>query len=115
MAAAAPPKVAAVEKEAPHGNVSLGFRPPKAYKDPTFLSSKAARTIRILCEYEQPGDKLKEHGIKGTILFFGSARSKNREEWDAAKVDADARVAAETLAVWACRGQGGCAQGRSPC
>ncbi|MCE1165099.1 MAG: TIGR00730 family Rossman fold protein [Bacteroidetes bacterium] len=48
---------------------------PKAYKNNDFLSSPAARTVRILTEYLEPYSRLKQNKIKDTIVFFGSART----------------------------------------
>lgn len=50
--------------------------PAKAYKDLTFLNSPAARTVRILCEYEEPRQRFRRAGIRDTIVFFGSARAR---------------------------------------
>lgn len=47
---------------------------PKAYRNPKFLNSPEARTVRIMTEYLEPLDRLKKHNIKDTIVFFGSAR-----------------------------------------
>jgi uncharacterized protein (TIGR00730 family) len=49
-------------------------RPPKAYKNISFLNSSDARTIRILSEYYEPLARFKKHKIKNSIVFFGSAR-----------------------------------------
>ena len=49
-------------------------RAPKAYNDKNFLTSKDARTIRILSEFLEPEAKFKEENIEDTIVFFGSAR-----------------------------------------
>ncbi|TNE89545.1 MAG: LOG family protein [Deltaproteobacteria bacterium] len=51
-------------------------QPPKAYKNLDFLNSPAARTIRIMCEYEEPRQRLARQGVHNTIVFFGSARIK---------------------------------------
>jgi uncharacterized protein (TIGR00730 family) len=67
--------------------------PPKAYKNLDFLSSPAARHIRILCEYEEPRQRLMRHRVHHTIVFFGSARCRAIDE--AEKMLADARVALE--------------------
>jgi uncharacterized protein (TIGR00730 family) len=45
-----------------------------------FLTSPAARTIRILSEYLEPMDRLRRARIRDTIVFFGSARSLSPEE-----------------------------------
>jgi len=55
----------------------------KAYKNDAFLNSGHARFIRIMCEYEETLYRLKQYGVKSTILFFGSARAKSREQYDA--------------------------------
>jgi len=49
--------------------------PEKAYKDLDFLTSPAARHIRILCEYEEPRQRFHKHNVHHTIVFFGSART----------------------------------------
>ncbi len=46
----------------------------KAYKNPEFLGSSDARTIRILSEYLEPAARFRKHNIKDTIVFYGSAR-----------------------------------------
>jgi uncharacterized protein (TIGR00730 family) len=46
----------------------------KTYKNPDFLNSKEARTLRILAEYLEPEKRFKENGIEHTVVFFGSAR-----------------------------------------
>lgn len=48
--------------------------PEKAYKDLEFLTSSAARTVRILSEYYEPQARLEKSKIEDTIVFFGSAR-----------------------------------------
>ena len=54
----------------------------KAYKNEAFLSSSHARHLRILCEYEETMQRLRANGIRATIMFFGSARSKDRAQYD---------------------------------
>ena len=69
--------------------------PEKAYKNLEFLSSPAARHIRILCEYEEPRQRLIRHRVHHTIVFFGSARTRSGEDaralLEAARVDWTAR------------------------
>lgn len=55
-------------------------RPEKAYRDQEFLNSRDARHLRILAEYAQPLARLREEGIRNTIVFFGSARIRDPEE-----------------------------------
>lgn len=45
-----------------------------AYDNRHFLTSDAARPLRILAEYLEPLDRFRQAGIQDTIVFFGSAR-----------------------------------------
>lgn len=63
---------------------SLLQRAPKAYKNLDFLNSKDARSIRILAEYTYPEHTLRNVPMLGTIAFFGSARIRSEEEFQAA-------------------------------
>jgi uncharacterized protein (TIGR00730 family) len=56
------------------------FNPPRAYRDPEFMNSPEARSLRILAEYIEPEDRFEEFNIKDTILVFGSARLLPRDE-----------------------------------
>ncbi|MFT4538690.1 MAG: hypothetical protein ACI841_001381 [Planctomycetota bacterium] len=60
------------------------YRPVKAYKNAEFLNSPDARSLRILSEYNEPASRFKEFEVKDTIVFFGSARLKGREDAEAA-------------------------------
>jgi uncharacterized protein (TIGR00730 family) len=51
--------------------------PVKAYKNPEFLNSPAARTIRIMCEYTEPAVRFSKLDVRDMIVFFGSARIKS--------------------------------------
>ncbi len=53
------------------------LKPEKAYKNLDYLNSPGARTIRILAEFLEPMQRFQEHRIEDTIVFFGSARTKN--------------------------------------
>ncbi|MFP4069174.1 MAG: LOG family protein [Opitutales bacterium] len=48
--------------------------PLKAYKNLDFLNSDAARSIRVLCEFTEPGPRFAAQGVRDTIVLFGSAR-----------------------------------------
>jgi uncharacterized protein (TIGR00730 family) len=48
---------------------------PKAYDNTRFLHSSQARTIRILAEYLEPQARVRQEKIRGTVVFFGSARA----------------------------------------
>ena len=52
----------------------MGKKSTKAYKDPEFLGSRDARTIRILSEYLEPESRFRHLNVKDTIVFYGSAR-----------------------------------------
>jgi uncharacterized protein (TIGR00730 family) len=52
----------------------------KAYANPSFLSSKEARALRILSEYLEPKSRFERLHVDDTIVFMGSARLKSREE-----------------------------------
>lgn len=52
----------------------------KAYNNIDFLNSPDARTIRIMCEYIEPKARFEKYGINHTIVFFGSARIRPKQE-----------------------------------
>lgn len=54
--------------------------PLKAYEDLSFLHSRDGRPLRILAEYIEPEARFEAYNIADTIVFFGSARIKSREE-----------------------------------
>ncbi len=68
--------------------------PVKAYENLPFLKSASARAIRLLCEYEEPRQRFDACSIRGTIVFFGSARvlpvETAREMRDLAKMELQA-------------------------
>jgi len=49
------------------------------YYNKEFLGSPDGRPIRILAEYFGPIQKIKKSKIKDTIVFFGSARTKEKQ------------------------------------
>ena len=59
------------------------FVPLKAYKNPGFLESRDARALRILSEYVEPEARFRELEVKDTIVVFGSARIRSRENAEA--------------------------------
>ena len=65
-------------------------KPEKAYKNIDFLNSKGARTVRILCEYEEPKARLTAAGIENTIVMFGSARIRSESDAMTALTEAEA-------------------------
>jgi hypothetical protein len=70
----------------------LGW-PLKAYDNPAFLGSPEARSIRVLCEMNEPIGRLALHQIENTIVFFGSARLRASEDAqkDLATLEAEIR------------------------
>ena len=46
----------------------------KAYENDDFMHSRTARPLRILAEYLEPQARLRRHGIRRAITFWGSAR-----------------------------------------
>jgi uncharacterized protein (TIGR00730 family) len=57
-------------------------RAPLAYENPSFLNSADGRMIRILAEYSEPLARFRREQIQDTVVFFGSARFRGREEAD---------------------------------
>ena len=57
-----------------------GKMPLVAYQNDRFLESGDARTLRILSEYLAPSARLRRTGVRHTVVFFGSARIRPREE-----------------------------------
>jgi uncharacterized protein (TIGR00730 family) len=55
---------------------------PLAYENPVFLNSADGRLIRILSEYAEPLARFRREQIQDTVVFFGSARFRGREEAD---------------------------------
>lgn len=55
-------------------------KPPKAYKDLEFLNSPDARIVRMISEFLEPQSRFRKARIKDTIVMFGSARIRPRNE-----------------------------------
>jgi hypothetical protein len=53
---------------------------PLAYENPSFLNSADGRLIRIVAEYMEPLARFRREQIQDTVVFFGSARFRGREE-----------------------------------
>ena len=51
-----------------------------AYHDEAFMESLPARPLRIMAEYLDPLSRIRRENITDTIVMFGSARIKSREE-----------------------------------
>ena len=57
---------------------------PLAYENSGFLNSADGRLIRIVSEYMEPLARFRREQIQDTVVFFGSARFRGREEADQA-------------------------------
>lgn len=57
-------------------------RAPLAYENSSFLNSADGRLIRIVAEYCEPLARFRKEQIQDTVVFFGSARFRDREETD---------------------------------
>ncbi|HEY1581054.1 MAG TPA: TIGR00730 family Rossman fold protein [Terracidiphilus sp.] len=55
---------------------------PLAYENPAFLNGPDGRLIRIVAEYMEPLARFRHEHIQDTVVFFGSARFRGREEAD---------------------------------
>jgi len=70
------PKPAAEDPEAPARTkailASSAYR--IASEDLGFLASDSARGLRLLMDYQKPEDFLQSHGVRRTIVVFGSSR-----------------------------------------
>jgi hypothetical protein len=57
-------------------------RAPLAYENSAFLNSADGRLMRIVSEYLEPLARIRHEQIQDTVVFFGSARFRGREEAD---------------------------------
>src|SRR5580700_8907140 len=55
---------------------------PLAYENSVFLNSPDGRLIRIVSEYLEPLARFRREQIQDTVVFFGSARFRGRDEAD---------------------------------
>ncbi|HEY3705298.1 MAG TPA: TIGR00730 family Rossman fold protein [Terracidiphilus sp.] len=73
----------ATEAKLPSGSAPPPLdRAPLAYENSTFLNSADGRLIRILAEYTEPLARFRREQIQDTVVFFGSARFRGKEEAD---------------------------------
>jgi uncharacterized protein (TIGR00730 family) len=59
-------------------------RAPLAYENPAFLNGPDGRLMRILAEYSEPLARFRHERVQDTVVFFGSARFRGREEAEGA-------------------------------
>ncbi|MGA9672442.1 MAG: TIGR00730 family Rossman fold protein [Terracidiphilus sp.] len=53
-----------------------------AYENPEFLNGADGRLIRVMAEYLEPLARFRRENIQDTVVFFGSARFRGKEEAD---------------------------------
>jgi uncharacterized protein (TIGR00730 family) len=87
-------------KKAPHPAI-----PPLAYRNEEFLKHPDARPLRILSEYLEPLTHFRNHHVRDTVVFFGSARLK--EDGPLSQYYEDARTLARLITEWAASIDGG--------
>jgi len=79
-----------VQVEMPAATIPTNGAPPPlaaaplAYENPAFLNGPDGRLIRIVAEYMEPLARFRHEHIQDTVVFFGSARFRGREEADQA-------------------------------
>jgi uncharacterized protein (TIGR00730 family) len=69
----------------------------KAYDNRDFIHSRDGRIIRLIAEYQYPEQYFRKYGVKGTIVFYGSARTLSLEEFDVKIKDLNDKLAAADL------------------
>jgi uncharacterized protein (TIGR00730 family) len=78
------------------------FVPEKAYKNLKFLNSRDARVIRVLAEYLEPLQRMRNLKVNSTVLFLGSARAEpDQTDSVLGKYYWEAEELAFKLAEWA--------------
>ncbi|MEP6723172.1 MAG: TIGR00730 family Rossman fold protein [Variovorax sp.] len=61
-----------------------------AFADPEFLLRRETRGLRMQLELMKPDIEMRAHGIENTVVVFGSARFRSKEESDALIAQAEA-------------------------
>lgn len=69
----------------------------KAYDNRDFIHGRDGRIIRMIAEYQYPEQYFRKYGVKGTIVFYGSARTLSLEEFDIKIKDLNDRLAMADL------------------
>ena len=69
------------------------------YYNKEFLGSPDARSVRLLAEYYGPLQSFKRNKIQDTIVFFGSARLKSKEDAELALASAPKNLSKNDCAV----------------
>lgn len=73
----------------------------KSYDNKAWLHSRAARHVRIMCEYLEVQDRMRHQQVMCTLLVFGSARCYRRDQWEdeIRKAKADIKLHATATAT----------------
>src|SRR5882757_7810081 len=66
----------------PNGAPQALASAPLAYENPAFLNGPDGRLMRIVAEYMEPLARFRHEHVQDTVVFFGSARFRGREEAD---------------------------------
>jgi uncharacterized protein (TIGR00730 family) len=75
------PELLAREAKLPGNGAPLPLASaPLAYENPAFLNGADGRLIRIVAEYLEPLARFRKEQIQDTVVFFGSARFRGKEE-----------------------------------
>lgn len=69
----------------------------KAYDNQDFIHSREGRLIRLISEYQYPDHYFHKYGVRGTIVFYGSARTLSLDEFDTKLKDLNDRLALADL------------------
>ena len=69
------------------------------YYNEEFIGSPDARSVRLLSEYYGPLQRFKRNKIRDTIVFFGSARLKSKEDAELALASAPKNLSKNDRAV----------------
>ena len=67
--------------------------PLKSYKNLDFLTSPAARIVRVLSEFIEPESRFRRYHVMNTVVFFGSSRTISRKEAEKNVQIAETRLA----------------------
>lgn len=71
--------------------------PEMAYKNLSWLSTRGAKLLRINAEFIEGEERMRNCGVKHTILFFGSARARMASDHKAAVQEVQEKLADSTL------------------
>lgn len=94
MSAPVTPSIARYVKGAESVNQKLVT--PTPIENSAFVNSHAGRTARVVAEFAEFPHRVAQTGVRGTFLFFGSARSMSREAFVRQQSEVEAGIATTT-------------------